>query len=163
MTLRRFALLIAGPRDFAINFLINGFIAWLVFHSWTAVPLDGGPSIFVMVLPMVFIESTLTTFFGYLAGALKRKYGGVTPALDPQTSWLGRAVSAGLVWGTSMLGLATAAKWLLGRFCPGVLLSPWQAIAGIAVLSGVLAYVLHARAVLRAGRIGSLVRAAHVE
>jgi hypothetical protein len=153
MNLRRFALLIAGPRDFAVNFALNGFIAWLVFRNWTSVPLSGSPSIFVFVLPMTVIESAATTFFGCLAGALARKTGRVVPTLAPDVPWVRQAVRSAVLAASIAFAAACGVKWMLWRFYPEVALTPRQAIVVVALLSGALAYLLCSRAALRAGRL----------
>jgi hypothetical protein len=153
MTVRRFAYTVAGPRDFVINLVVNGSIAWLVFGRHETVPLVGWGSIWVMLLPMSLLESGLTTFFGCLAGALKRKAGLLAPPLDPAAAWLDVAVREGLLWGMGALGVAVTLMLALAATGVQVQLPAWQVIVGVGLLSGVLAYALHTRAVLRAGRL----------
>ncbi len=151
-TIREFAFRVAGPRDFLINLVVNGTIAWLVYGGRETVPLIGWHSIWVMLLPMALLESTLTTFFGYLAGALKRKAGAITPPLAPEVPWLNVAIRAGLRWGCGAAGVCIVVMLLLAVTGADVQLPPWIVIGGIGLFSGCLAYVLHTRAVLQAAK-----------
>ncbi len=147
--LRRFAFRVAGPRDFAINLAINGTIAWWVFGGRTAIPLTGSESIFVMLLPMAFIESTLTTFFGLLDRTVELRK--LDSTLEPtrRWNWFVAAASHSLLWGIIGLMLAFVVRFALQRAVPAVVLSPRTVVFVIGLSSGVLAYVMHVRAVVR--------------
>lgn len=148
--LQRFAYLIAGPRDFAINLLINGVIAWYLFGDRTSVPLAGSGSIFGMLLPMAFIESTLTTFFGMLNGAIRlRKLQFSTPRAR-RRELLAAAARQGLYCGVIGLTLAIIVQFVVRLAFSSGTLAPQTVIALIGLSSGLLAYCLHVRAVLAA-------------
>jgi hypothetical protein len=146
--LRRFTYRIAGPREVVINVLINGGLAWWFFGSRSATPLTGSGSIFAMLLPMCFILSTLTTFFGLLAG--RTKWQQLQPGHEavPLLAWLRSGWVRSLLMGLVGLALALASQAILDRLFPTAVLSPGQVIATIAVVAGVLAFVLHTRAIL---------------
>src|SRR5688572_7653152 len=100
--LRRLAFRVAGPRDAAINLAINGTIAWWLFGGLEAVPLSGSESIFMILLPMSFIESTLTTFFGLLNGAIElRKIHPSRPTFF-RRQWFAAAIIQGLIYGVAV-------------------------------------------------------------
>jgi hypothetical protein len=153
MTLTRFAYRISGPRDLVINAMLNGAIAWLVFGSRQTVPVAGEGSIFVMILPMVFIESSLTTFFGYFNGVLQRRLGRVEPTLSVAVPWASLAIRVGLTWGTGMLAAFAVVMYALAHCAPTWTMSGSTAVALIVILSASLAYLLHVRAVLRSRMI----------
>jgi hypothetical protein len=154
-SLRRFALGVAGPRDLAINAVINGVVAAWLYGGGTAIPLTGPQSVFSMLLPMVFIEATLTTFFGLLAGRQfqRQQHPGREP--QPNIRWLVGAVLPSLRIGGFCWLVAWLAQALLRRAAPGITLGWKSVVVLIATLAGLLAFGLHARAVLVAGRRGA--------
>lgn len=149
--LRRFAYRIAGPREVVINVLINGGLAWCFFGGRSATPLTGPGSIFAMLLPMCFILSTLTTFFGLLAG--RTKWQQLQPGHEAVSllAWLRSAWVRSLLMGLVGLALALASQAILERLFPMAVLSPAQVIGTISLVAGTLAWVLHTQAILAAG------------
>ena len=138
-----------GPRDFIINLIINGVIASFVFPSDQSVLLAGSDTIFKMLLPMSFIESTLTSFFGFLGGTQEiRKQ---TPHPDPirWSRWFVFAVGFSLIRGLIALGIfatvMSICRWMaLSVSIPGSLIA-----ITVGLISGLLAYVLHSTAVVQ--------------
>ena len=155
--LRRFAYLLAGPRDFVINLAINGAIAWYLFGDRTSVPLAGPGSIFTMLLPMAFIESTLTTFFGLLNGAIRRRKLRSSSVMAATTArkkeWLVAAARQSLFYGVIGLAMAIIVQFVVRLAFPSVMLAPRTVILVIGLSSGLLAYCFHVRAVLASTKI----------
>lgn len=155
--LRCFAFQIAGPRDFVINLAINGAIAWYLFGDRTSVPLAGSGSIFTMLLPMAFIESTLTTFFGLLNGAIRLRKLRSSSILEATTArkkeWLVYATRQSFCFGVIGLATAIVIQFVVRLAFPSVMLAPRTVILVIGLSSGLLAYCLHVRAVLAAAKI----------
>lgn len=161
--LRGYAWRVLGPREFAINVAINTPIAYLVYRHAERVPLVGWLSLLVVCGPMSFLLPLLTTFFGYMNGVLARSRRLAGEDWPPQTRWRREAWTAGLR-AAALLGpaclLALAA---LDRLLPGVTLSPGAAVATVGLYGGILGWILHARAVLRAGRLGAPQRSSQRE
>lgn len=153
MTIRRFALLVAGPRDFAINLVVNSTIPWLVFGSREEVALIGSPSVFHILLPMAFLLGSLTTFFGYFNGVKERRAGVVLPGLERPVPWMRTAVHSGLLVGSATLAVFVVLFFICWQLAGDVAVPRYWAIGGIALLSGLMGYVLHSAAVIRSGSI----------
>ena len=151
-TLVQFAYQVAGPRESVINFIINTTIAWVLFRGQEAVPLVGGRSILMMLAPMMFLMSSLTTFFGYFNGVQARRSGAVTPPLDGNVAWRPPAIRSGLRCGAGALGICLALVLPLDGALGGPVLPGWVVILGLGRWSAVASYFLHARGAGRAGR-----------
>lgn len=146
--LRRFAGYVAGPRDFVINFVINGVIAWFVFGRSEAVPLAGPDSIFNMLLPMSAIEGTLTSFFGLINGiqnVLKRT---ASNSSLKRRGWVSFALVYSAIRGTVGFLFFLVAMFAIRSFCPAATLPTGLVPVIVGLISGALAYVLHSRAVI---------------
>lgn len=151
--IRRFAFGVAGPREFAIAGAINGVIAWLMFRGMPRVPLVDGYGLSTMLIPMSFLLPGLSSYFGVLVGALGRKARAITPPLPPQTRWLAFAVRVGLLRGLAGGACGLLLYYALRDPLNGAAWSAWGAIAGIFLLSGILAYLVHSTAVLATLRL----------
>jgi len=147
--LRRFAYLVAGPRDIAINLVLNGAIAWWIFGGSEVVPLAGPDSIFKMLLPMAAIESTLTSFFGLLNGTRELNKKPRYQTMPRRRRWIILMVTYSLTQGILGLSVFAAAMFLARWLVPTVTLSPRWVPPIIGLISGTLAYVLHSRAVIK--------------
>jgi hypothetical protein len=152
--LRRFAWRVAGPRDFAINLVINGGIAWLLYHSRDEVQFVGGHSVSSMLLPMSFILTSMTTYFGFFNGIqfLKGARKQANPASEfPVTfvQWSTKAILTGLFRGILAAILVEVFCRLCERQWPDLSFSAPVTIIGLGIIAGCLAYVLHAMAVIR--------------
>lgn len=148
--LRRFAYFVAGPRDFVINLVINGVIAWWIFGGGDLVPLSGANSIFKMLLPMSAIESTLTSFFGLLNGIQELKRIAANGSSHAgRGRWFATAVIYSLINGAIGLLVVVGLSIAANRFAPDGAIAARYVPAVVGVLSGLLAYVLHSQAVIR--------------
>jgi hypothetical protein len=150
----RLAWRVFAPLDAVINVAINAPIAWWLFSGRDEIPLTGPYGLTMMALPMTFILTTATSFFGIWNAVRERRAGRAAPPLGADAPWLvracGEAVAAGLVaW-----LLAIAGAWLLGRVAPELRVGPVGAVLAIAAYAGLLAFLAHGRAVVRGGRFG---------
>lgn len=148
--LRRFAYFVAGPRDFAINVAINGTVAWWIFGGSESVPLAGTESIFKMLLPMSAIESTLTSFFGLLSGSRELSERAAIKTMILQRNWIALAIGFSLIQGILGFSVFVAAMYAARWIAPEATLSPRSVPLIVGLLSGILAYVLHSKAVIKA-------------
>ncbi len=146
VTLQQYAWRIAGPRDCAINVLINGPIAWWLFGRWDVVPLG---SAFVMLIPMVFLEATLTTYFGLLSGRAFRRRTAAPPRAGIRPP---PPVRGALVCGVVGLLACLACDGAVRYACAAAVLPGWAMAAAITAPPTTMAFALHTRAVLVAGR-----------
>jgi hypothetical protein len=151
--LRQFAFRVAGPRDFAINLAINGTIAWWLFGGREAIPISGSESIFNMLLPMAYIESTLTTFFGLLNGTLRLRKLDSSLETVRRGRWFLTAVGQSVFYGFVALAIAISIRFILRFAFPTAVLSPRSVVILIGLTSGLLGYILHVRAVLASSRM----------
>jgi H+/Cl- antiporter ClcA len=138
--------------------VINGVIAWFVFRGEQSVLLAGSDTIFKMLLPMSFIESTLTSFFGVLGGTHEIRTHSTQPCPIRWRRWFVLAVGFSLLQGLAGYSLFAAAmfvcRWMeLNVSIPGYLVAPL-----VGLISGVLAYLMHSHAVIRSVRILELCR-----
>jgi hypothetical protein len=145
--LRRFAWRIAGPRDFAINFAVNGLIAWWVFGSSDPVPLAGTESIFKMLLPMSALESAITSYFGLMNGDRLLRQKEKSRREFRLTSRVAGycLIQAACGFGAFVLAMFAARQWL-----PDATVGGREVPLIVGTLSGILAFALHSRAVLKA-------------
>ncbi len=154
-SLARFALLTAGPRDLIINAVINTPIAWFFYSAAESVRLAGDSSVMSMLIPMTLILSFLTTFFGYFAGIQRRKAGLATPAWREGTPWFKQALLWSAVWAAMAVTACVVVDWAVQTLAPELAMPGWAGVVLIGAYAGVLAYVLHARAVMAAARMGA--------
>jgi len=147
--LRRYAWLVAGPRDLVINGVINGVIAWFLYRGYAEVPLVTGHSVFSMLVPMTFILSFATTFFGYLSGLQWLKSASKIDGGERKIPWMAAGIRAGLLTSVCCGFIALAALMVCQRYFLEQKFSASATIAGLTAYAGALAYVLHALAVVR--------------
>lgn len=152
--LGRLAWLVFAPLDAVINVAINAPIAWWLFGGRQEIPLTGPSGLTMMALPMTFILTTATTFFGIWNAVRERRAGRAAPAFAAEARWLMRACVEAVAAGTAALTLAIAAAWTLGRVAPGLRVGPLGAVLAIAGYAALLAFLAHGRAVVRGGRFG---------
>ncbi len=150
----RLAWRVFAPLDAAINVAINAPIAWWLFGGRDEIPLTGPFGLTMMALPMTFILTTVTTFFGIWNAVRERRAGRALPPLAANARWLVRACTEAVAAGTAALTLAIVAAWLLGRVAPELRVGPVGAVLAIAVYAGLLGFLGHGRAVVRGGRLG---------
>jgi hypothetical protein len=149
----RLAWRVFAPLDAAISMAINAPIAWWLFGGRDEIPLVGPSGLPMMILPMTFILATLTTFFGWFNAVRERRAGRASPTLAGDVPWAIRAWAEALATGAVAWLLALAAAGLLGRVAAEVLVGPVWAILAITASAGLLAFLLHGRAVVRGGGI----------
>jgi hypothetical protein len=149
----RLAWRVFAPLDAAINVAINAPIAWWLFGGRDEIPLVGPFGLTLMALPMTLILATATTWFGLWNAVRERRAGRASPAIAADVPWMARACVEALVTGVVAWLLAIAAAWLLGRVIPDLRVGPVGAVLAIAGYAGLLAFVLHGRAVVRGGGI----------
>jgi hypothetical protein len=145
MSLARFAWRIAGPIDAAINFAINGGIAWFFLRRATDVPLLGWFSAYIFLAPMVFCVLTFATWFGIRNGMLPRG--------KLHVAWPGRAWRAALMYG--FIGWAALTLFFLAvnRIWPELRIPALWLILIDALGSAALGYAAQVHGVLRAERL----------
>ncbi|HEX4145904.1 MAG TPA: hypothetical protein VHY91_20545 [Pirellulales bacterium] len=151
--LQRFALCVAGPRDFVINLLINGTIAWWLFSGAAEIPVAGAGSIFEMLLPMAAIESTATSFTGLLNGTSKLRKRALVQAAFPRRTWLVRALRYSLLQGVFGFLASLIAMFVVRLTIPTVTLSPATVTIVIGLIAGTLGYVVHSRGMLKSASL----------
>ncbi|MGM0489091.1 MAG: hypothetical protein ACQESR_20310 [Planctomycetota bacterium] len=152
-SLREYAWRVLAPREFAINVLINGLIAWWVYSHADRVTLLGWSSVLVMCGPISFILPTLTTFFGRMNGVVARGRRKAGLPWPENGRWQAMAWVAGLGNSAIVGPAAVMILLLLDYILPGLTLAKWTAIALVACYSGLLGFVLHGRAVLQVERL----------
>jgi hypothetical protein len=133
--------------------VINGIIAWFVFRGEQSVHLAGSDTIFKMLLPMSFIETTLTSFFGVLGGTHEIRTHSRQQSPIQWRRWFVLAAGFSLLQGLVAFSLFGATfyicHWMeLSVSIPGHFVAP---VVGL--ISGALAYVMHSHAVIRSDRI----------
>jgi hypothetical protein len=153
--IRRLAWRVFAPLDAAINVVINGGIAWWLYGGRDEIPLTGPSGLTMMALPMTFILATATTYFGMWNAVRERRAGRAEPALGADASWVSRACTEAVATGAVAWLLAVGMAWVLGRFNPDARVGPVGAVSGIAASAGVIAFLLHGRAVTRGGLLRS--------
>ena len=151
-TIERLAWRVFAPIDLVINVAINGTIAWWLFGARPMVPLTGPVGLTTMVLPMTLILATLTTFSGFFNAVRERRSGRATPPLPSSTRWVARACFEAAATGFSSWLLAFVIARGLAAAAPSATVGPTGAVVVIAALAGLLAFLLHGRAVTRGGR-----------
>jgi len=129
--------------------VINGTIAWWIFGGSEVVSLAGPDSISNMLLPMSIIESTLTSFFGLLSGTQELRKKSVHNSNFTWKRWFVSAVKYSLVQGTFGLLAMLLAMIALRLLFPTLALISRVVPLVVAIVSGILAYVVHSQAVLK--------------
>jgi hypothetical protein len=154
-SLADYAWRVLGPREFVINVLINLPIAYWVYRHVERVPLVGWLSLLVYCGPMSAILPTLTTFFGVMNGVLARAQGKAGEPWTPGVPWKSTAWRTGIATAGVVLPIAVLTFWGSDRLWPGITVSRGMAITVVALYGGILGYLLHVRAVVKAGRLGA--------
>jgi hypothetical protein len=154
-SLRAFAYRVAGPRDLVINVLINALVATWVYHGVDEVPLVGWLSLLVYCGPMCFLLPAITTYFGYLNGVVARWKGIAGPSWPAGTPWVRAALVRSFMRGAVVCACCLVCFLTIDHLAPNLALSKWTAVAVVGLTAGILGYVLHARAVVLAGRLGA--------
>ncbi|MFM8893755.1 MAG: hypothetical protein ACKOTB_19485 [Planctomycetia bacterium] len=149
----RLAWRVFAPIDLVINVVINGTIAWWLFGSRPTVPLTGPAGLTSMVLPMTAILATLTTFSGVFNAVRERRSGRATPPLSPATRWAARACVEAITTGVCGWLVACVIARGLAAAAPSAAVGPLGGVLAITAIAGLLAFLLHGRAVARGGRI----------
>ena len=152
MSLERYALAIAGPRDFLINLLINTLVPWWVLRGMNTVPLLGNPSVLTLIGPMGFILVSVTTLSGFLNGVNHRKSGRAGPPPPPRARWLGLALRTALVNGAVALAVLVAFILALAWLLPDIRVSKTVLIGFQAMLAASLGYAVQVKSVLQTRR-----------
>jgi hypothetical protein len=152
-SLTKYAWKVLAPREFVIIVLINAPIAWFVYRHAERVPLVGWLSLLVICGPMSFILPALTTFFGYMNGVLARARGRAGSPWPAGARWRATAWRAGLCTAAVVGSCFIVSCILLDRVLPGVTLVKGLAVIVVALYAGILGFLLHARAVIRAGAL----------
>jgi len=153
-----FMLRVAMPREFAINFIVNGGIAAFLFWNRSEVPLTGLDGLSAMLMPMSFLLPWLTSFFGVASYAW-------TPSVHVEDANQGDGPSSTKPWQWGRLALRLAflhafavmvAMYLILRAFSIVgstpVLSGATSVLGIALGSGLVACILHRRSILKANQ-----------
>lgn len=150
----RFAYWIGGPIDFVVNGLVNVMVAQILFGCVQEVPLTGRHSALLVTGPMLFIMPLATTVFGFQNGMIQRRLGDYGSPWVPGTRWLGPAIRVGLLRALILGGLGCFTLLLWNSLSGGDYhLSRNTYVWLHGLLAGSLGYVLHARAILLAGRL----------
>ena len=153
MTLARYALTVAGPRDFLINLVINTIVPWWVLRGMDAAPLVGNPSALTLLGPMCFLLFSINTFSGFRNGVIYRRAGRTGPPLDPSARWIPAALRVGLVYGATALVAATALIFALAWRFPDARLPSPSYIVLQGTLAACLAYAVQVNGVLQTRRL----------
>lgn len=141
-----------APLDAAINVAINGGVAWWLYGSRDEISLAGPFGLPMMALPMTFILATLTTWFGVFNAVRERRAGRASPPLAADARWAVRAWAEALTTGVVAWLLVAAAVWGAASLEITTSIGPTGAILAITVYAGLLALLLHGRAVAWGGR-----------
>ncbi len=149
MTLRRFALTVAGPIDAAINLLLNGAICWFFLRSATSLPLTGSFSAESFLAPMFFLLFCLATYFGIRNGVIQRQNGLSGQPLAHDVRWRGWAIRLGISYGLSACTVFLIAIHLLDGIFPGLVIPARGLVLFQALLSAALGYCVQAYAVIK--------------
>jgi len=153
MTLARYALTVAGPRDFLINLVINTIVPWWVLRGMDATPLVGNPSALTLLAPMCFLLFSVNTFFGFHNGVRHRRAGRAQLPVEPATRWLPLALRIALVYGATALVAATALILTLAWRFPDARLPSPSYIVLQGTLAACLAYAVQVNGVLQTRRL----------
>ena len=154
---------VALPREFAINAVVNGAIAYLLFWHRVDVPLTGWSGLASMLVPMSFLLPWLTSFFGVASFAwnpliqqeslnLSRDLSKPTPEIMKPWKWGSYAIGLAFVhalisFGATLLVLHTIDS---AGFSPQ--LTGWGSVLSIAIGSGLAACFFHRRSILKANQ-----------
>ena len=154
---------VALPREFAINAVVNGAIAYLLFWHRVDVPLTGWSGLASMLVPMSFLLPWLTSFFGVASFAwnpsvqqesLKISRDLDKPIPEKLTPWKWGSYAIGLAFvhafisfGTTLLVLQTIDSAGLSPRLTG-----WGSVLSIAIGSGLAACFFHRRSILKANQ-----------
>lgn len=153
MSLRKFAYRVAGPREFFIAGAINAGIAWLLFGGRSEVPLTGTHGVMAMGVPMSFLLPALSGFFGMLAAVRLRKLGQVEPSLPADTRWLTWSLRRATLWSFVCGIAALLLAWGLAKLPSQPTWDGSSVVAGLFLVSGIFAAIVHTRAVLATQRL----------
>jgi hypothetical protein len=153
MSLLRFALTVAGPRDALINLIINAVIPWFFLRRAQSVPLLGWFSVEIFLAPMFFLLFSLATFFGIMNGVIQRQNGWSGEALDHSVGWRRWALGTGLTYGFAACSIFLLGIHLLDHFRPGLAIPAVALIVLQATLSAVLGYCVQVHGVLASRRL----------
>jgi len=154
LTIEQYAWRIAGPRDFVANLVINTLVPWWVFREYEWVPLFGEPSAARIFVPMMAVMTGLTSFGAHAAGIVQRRRGKVSPPWIAGSPWFASAARCGLTRGLVAMAVALALAYSVKQFDPDARVSYWTANLGLGLSSAVVAYFMHASAMVRSGMMG---------
>lgn len=150
VSLASYGLRVAGPRDFAINLVLNAVIAGWICRHVDKVPITGGFSIAVMWGIMVWIVGACATFFGVRNGMLQRKRGRAGEPLPTDAPWIWFALLLATITCWSYLALfsllfRSALPWIGATMAP-----VWLAVGGQALLAASVGYAAQVSGVVAA-------------
>ena len=148
----RLAWRVFAPFDATINIAINGGIAWWLYGGRDGISLAGPYGLPMMALPMTLILATLTTLFGWFNAVRERRAGRASPPLATDARWAARAWLDAILTGAVAWLLAGTVGLAVRSLAPDASLGPTGAILSITAYAGLLAFLLHGRAVSRGGR-----------
>ena len=158
LTIEQYAWRIAGPRDFVANLVINTLVPWWVFREYDLVPLfvsgDEQESAARIFVPMMAVMTGLTSFGAHAAGIVQRRRGKISPPWIAGSPWFTSAARCGLTRGLFAMTVALALAYLVKQFDPDARVSYWTANLGLGLSSAVVAYFMHASAMVRSGMLG---------
>jgi uncharacterized BrkB/YihY/UPF0761 family membrane protein len=151
-SLEEFAWRIAGVREAIINVSVNSVIPAAVYWSQSTVPIWGWHGLINVLGPMSILLTWLTTFFGVLAGSLSRIYGPIRPQLAKETPWKNYAFRLATLRTMVVSPMVILTVYGLSRLLPHAEVPKWNAVAGLAIGSAMVAYFFHATAILATHR-----------
>ncbi len=154
---------VALPREFAINAVVNGAIAYLLFWHRVDVPLNGWSGLASMLVPMSFFLPWLTSFFGVASFAWNPSVQQASinlsrdlnkPIPEKLKPWKWGSYAIGLAFVHALISLGTTLLFLKAVDSAGFSprLTGWGSVLSIAIGSGLAACLFHRRSILKANQ-----------
>ena len=148
-SVQRFVLRTAIPREFVINAMINGVIAFFVYRNRIDIPILGWGGLMAMLGPMSLLMPWLTSFFGVFSCAMARNVGIIVPS-DPQDlRWLQRALKIALVNTIFICPTIITFIYFCHYFFQHATFNSATAILGISFGSAFIACLIHSYSIFR--------------
>jgi hypothetical protein len=151
MKLENFAFLIAGPREFLINLVINSVIPWYLTKSIEYVSIWGNPSLASLFLPMSFILVAVVSMTGFTNGMTNGQLNkeNLIHYFQKETTWLKPALLTAGLYGLIALTTTSLIIWGLQLYQPNIQFSAQNVIVAQGLIAAFLAYAVQVNAILQ--------------
>lgn len=155
INIKDFAYKKQAPVDAAVNGVMNGVTTWFLLSGYTTVPILSAPGgdfshslLGTLVMPAIIIAFIISMMTSKTT-IKKRINGDITPTLNKDVKWAGRAFKQGIFRAVLNVFIVYGLGGLLLQFLPNIQIPRLGAAIIVFFMAGIIAYIESASAVLR--------------